>query len=173
MKKPLCSTGLRWLWLAVLVLVLDAVSKQLILANYGLHESTSLIPYFNLTYVRNYGAAFSFLASQGGWQRWFFTAVAIGISVTLLVMMYRTSARNKLSNIAYALIIGGAIGNLLDRLMHGFVVDYIDFYVGDWHWPTFNLADSWIIIGAGLIIIESFIPDGKKSDKPENKTSSD
>ncbi|MBA5859069.1 signal peptidase II, partial [Morganella morganii] len=98
---------------------------------------------------------------------WFFSAVGYGNSVTLLVKIYCTSERNKLSNIAYALIIGVAIGNLLDRLRYGMVVDYIDFYGGDWHWPTFNLADRWNIIGEGVIIIGSFNPDGKKSGKPE------
>ncbi|ETJ35441.1 Lipoprotein signal peptidase, partial [human gut metagenome] len=82
-----------------------------------------------------------FLADSGGWQRWFFAGIAIGISVILAVMMYRSKATQKLNNIAYALIIGGALGNLFDRLWHGFVVDMIDFYVGDWHFATFNLAD--------------------------------
>ncbi|MGJ0636753.1 signal peptidase II [Xenorhabdus bovienii] len=164
MNKPICSTGLRWLWLVVVVLILDLGSKQLVLQHFTLYESTPLIPYFNLTYAQNLGAAFSFLADKGGWQRWFFALVAIIISAVLLVMMYRSSAKQKLSNAAYALVIGGALGNLFDRLVHGFVVDFIDFYVGEWHWPTFNIADSAICIGAAFIIIESFIsPDDKKT----------
>ena len=103
-----------------------------------------------------------FLADSGGWQRWFFAGIAIGISVILAVMMYRSKATQKLNNIAYALIIGGALGNLFDRLWHGFVVDMIDFYVGDWHFATFNLADTAICVGAALIVLEGFLPSKAK-----------
>ncbi|MBD2802559.1 signal peptidase II [Xenorhabdus sp. M] len=170
MNKPICSTGLRWLWLVAVVLILDLGSKYLVLQNFSLYESIPLMPYFNLTYAQNLGAAFSFLADKGGWQRWFFALVATVITLVLMVMMYRSSARQKLSNIAYALVIGGALGNLFDRLVHGFVVDFIDFYVGEWHWPTFNIADSAICIGATLIIIESFIGpnDKQRDDNPLN-----
>ncbi|BET95651.1 signal peptidase II [Xenorhabdus taiwanensis] len=170
MSKPICSTGLRWLWLVVVVLILDLGSKYLVLQHFTLYESMPLIPYFNLTYAQNLGAAFSFLADKGGWQRWFFALVAVAITVVLLVMMYRSNAKQKLSNIAYALVIGGALGNLFDRLVHGFVVDFIDFYVGEWHWPTFNIADSAICIGAALIIIESFISPDSKDKQAVSKT---
>lgn len=162
MKNPICSTGLRWLWLTVVILIVDLGSKQLILNHFQLYESIPLMPYFNLVYAQNPGAAFSFLADKGGWQRWFFAFVAIVICVVLILMMYRQSVNKKLSNIAYALVIGGALGNLCDRLVHGFVVDFIDFYVGDWHWPTFNIADMAICIGAALIILDSFINTDKK-----------
>lgn len=162
MKKTLCSTGLRWLWLTALVLVSDTLIKQYVYQNFKLYEPIEVMPFFNLMYAQNFGAAFSFLADEGGWQRWFFAGIAIAISLILMFMMYRESAKKRLNNIAYALIIGGAIGNLIDRLMHGFVVDYLDVYVGDWHWPTFNLADMGICIGAALIIIESFLPSEKK-----------
>ncbi|MCA6222111.1 MULTISPECIES: signal peptidase II [Photorhabdus] len=165
MNKPICSTGLRWLWLVVVVLILDLGSKQLVLQHFHLYESVPLIPYFNLTYAQNFGAAFSFLAEKDGWQRWFFAFIAVAISVVLTVMMYRSSAKKKLSNIAYALIIGGALGNLFDRLVHGFVIDFIDFYVGDWHFPTFNIADMAICIGAGLVIIDSFLSPDEKTIK--------
>ncbi|KLU16963.1 MULTISPECIES: signal peptidase II [Xenorhabdus] len=170
MSTPICSTGLRWLWLVVVVLILDLGSKHFVLQHFTLYESMPLIPYFNLTYAQNLGAAFSFLADKGGWQRWFFALVAVAITVILLVMMYRSHARQKLNNIAYALVIGGALGNLFDRLVHGFVVDFIDFYVGEWHWPTFNIADSAICIGAALIIIESFISPGDKDKQAISKT---
>lgn len=162
MKNPICSTGLRWLWLTIVILIVDLGSKQLILNHFQLYESIPLMPYFNLVYAQNPGAAFSFLADKGGWQRWFFAFVAIVICVVLILMMYRQSVNKKLSNIAYALVIGGALGNLCDRLVHGFVVDFIDFYVGDWHWPTFNIADMAICIGAALIILDSFINTDKK-----------
>ena len=153
MSKSICSTGLRWLWVVVAVLIIDLGSKFLILQNFALGETVPLFPSLNLHYARNYGAAFSFLADSGGWQRWFFSGIAIGICVVLTVLMSRSKATQKLNNIAYALIIGGALGNLFDRLWHGFVVDMIDFYVGDWHFATFNLADSAICIGAALIVL--------------------
>ncbi|ETS32448.1 signal peptidase II [Photorhabdus temperata] len=165
MNRPICSTGLRWLWLVVVVLILDLGSKQLVLKHFYLYESVPLIPYFNLTYAQNLGAAFSFLADKDGWQRWLFALIAVAISVVLMVMMYRSSAKKKLSNIAYALIIGGALGNLFDRLVHGFVIDFIDFYVGDWHFPTFNIADMAICIGAALVIIDSFLSPDEKTIK--------
>ncbi len=112
MSKSICSTGLRWLWVVVAVLIIDLGSKFLILQNFALGETVPLFPSLNLHYARNYGAAFSFLADSGGWQRWFFSGIAIGICVVLTVLMYRSKATQKLNNIAYALIIGGALGNL-------------------------------------------------------------
>ena len=162
MSQSICSTGLRWLWLVVVVLIIDLGSKYLILQNFALGDTVPLFPSLNLHYARNYGAAFSFLADSGGWQRWFFAGIAIGISVILAVMMYRSKATQKLNNIAYALIIGGALGNLFNRLWHGFVVDMIDFYVGDWHFATFNLADTAICVGAALIVLEGFLPSRAK-----------
>lgn len=163
MRKPLLSTGLRWLWLVLVVIVIDFGSKQWIMDNLMLHQSMTIMPNLNFFYAHNYGAAFSFLADKGGWQRWFFAGIAVAIVLALLVMMYRISASQKLNGIAYALIIGGALGNLFDRSYHGFVVDFIDFYVGDWHFATFNIADCAICIGAALIVLEGFIaPSGKQ-----------
>lgn len=162
MKKPICSTGLRWLWLTVVLIMLDLGIKQLVFNEMNLYETYPIMPFFNLMYAQNFGAAFSFLADEGGWQRWFFSGVAIAISIILMVIMYRQSVQKRLSNIAYALIISGAIGNLSDRLMHGFVVDYIDFYISKCHYPTFNLADIAICIGAALVIFEGFLPDKDK-----------
>src|SRR5471030_3205280 len=122
MTKPLCSTGLRWLWLAVVVVILDLGSKFLIMGHFQLGESMPLIPHLNLAYAQNHGAAFSFLADKGGWQRWFFAIIALVIVIALIVLMYREIGRQKLNNIAYAMIIGGALGNLFDRTYHGFVV---------------------------------------------------
>ncbi|KAA9002666.1 lipoprotein signal peptidase [Affinibrenneria salicis] len=157
MSKSICSSGLRWLWLALVVVLADLGSKLGILSHLQLGETRPLAPFLNLHYARNYGAAFSFLADHGGWQRWFFAGIAVAIVIALLVMMFRSRAQQKLNNIAYALIIGGALGNLFDRLWHGFVVDFIDFYVGDWHFATFNLADSAICIGAALVVLEGFL----------------
>ena len=167
MKKSTIAigeSGLRWLGLALLVLLIDLASKYWVMQNFTLYESRPLIPFFNLTYAQNPGAAFSFLADKAGWQRWFFSLIAIGIVVTLLVIMRRTPSKHRVVNVAYAMIIGGALGNLYDRMVHGVVIDFIDFHVGDWHYPIFNLADSAIFLGAILVILDGFI--GKHADKP-------
>lgn len=161
MNRRLNSSGLYWLWLALVVLVLDRVSKQWVMAHFWLGESVPVMPLINFSYSHNSGAAFSFLSDQGGWQVWVFSLIAIVINLVLLVMMYRSDYRIRLSNAAYAMIIGGALGNLFDRMAHGVVIDFIDFYIGNWHWPTFNLADSAICIGAVLIVLAKYfrLPD--------------
>ena len=161
------DSGLRWYWVVVLVFLADQLSKQWVLANFDLFESVKLLPFFNFTYVRNYGAAFSFLSEAGGWQRWLFTLVAVGFSTLLTVWLRKQAASLWKLNLAYTLVIGGALGNLIDRLMHGFVVDFIDFYWGKSHYPAFNIADSAIFIGAVLIIWDSFFNSESKQDKTE------
>lgn len=162
------QSGVRWLWLAALVFIIDIGSKLLVMntMEYGWPNRIELLPFFNLLYVHNYGAAFSFLSDAGGWQRWLFTAIALGVCGLLVYWMRRSPASHKLANSAYAMIIGGALGNLFDRLYHGFVVDFLDFYVGNHHWPAFNIADTAICIGAGLIILEGFLAD--KNKQPVN-----
>lgn len=165
MCKSLCNTGLRWLWVMVLVIVVDLATKYWVIANMQLHESRTLFPFFNLFYAHNYGAAFSFLADKGGWQRWMFAGIAMAIAVVLLVMMYRNRADQNLVSIAYAMIIGGALGNLVDRTWHGFVVDFIDFYIGNWHFATFNIADCGICVGAALVVLEGLLPRPQPANK--------
>lgn len=150
------STGLRWLWLALIILALDLVSKQWVMTHFWLGESMAIMPFINLFYSYNSGAAFSFLADESGWQRWIFSLIAVVIIVILLVIMYRSDYRVRLSNAAHAMVIGGALGNLFDRIVHGVVIDFIDIYIGSWHWPTFNIADLAICTGTILIILESF-----------------
>ncbi|WP_083540983.1 signal peptidase II [Photobacterium sanguinicancri] len=166
-ELSLKQSGVRWLWLAALVFIVDVGSKLLVMntMEYGWPNRIELLPFFNLLYVHNYGAAFSFLSDAGGWQRWFFTAIALGVCSLLVFWMRRSPAENRLANSAYALIVGGALGNLFDRMYHGFVVDFLDFYVGNSHWPAFNIADSAICIGAAMIIIEGFIADKKEKAK--------
>ncbi|MCT7947413.1 signal peptidase II [Shewanella septentrionalis] len=161
------DSGLRWYWVAVLVFFADQLSKQWVLANFDLHESLNLLPFFNFTYVRNYGAAFSFLSDAGGWQRWLFTIVAVGFSTLLTVWLRKQSASLLKLNLAYTLVIGGALGNLVDRLMHGFVVDFIDFFWAKSHYPAFNIADSAICIGAVLIIWDAFLSGKSETDCAE------
>lgn len=152
------QSGVRWLWLALLVFVADIGIKMVVMNSmgYGWENRIEILPFFNLLYVHNYGAAFSFLSDQAGWQRWFFTAIAFVVTGLLAFWMRRLPVSDKWNNIAYALIIGGAVGNVFDRVVHGFVVDYLDFYWGNYHWPAFNLADSAICIGAAMIILDSF-----------------
>lgn len=162
------QSGLRWLWLVLVVFGLDVITKQWVINSmqYGWENRIEVLPFFNLLYVHNHGAAFSFLSDAGGWQRWFFTVIALGVSLLLAYWMSQTSVKQRLLNIAYALVMGGALGNLLDRVMHGYVVDFLDFYLGDHHWPAFNVADIAICVGAGLIVLESFM--GKSEPKLES-----
>ncbi len=153
------DSGLRWYWIVVLVFIADQLSKQWVLSSFNLGESIQLLPVFNFTYVRNYGAAFSFLSDAGGWQRWLFTFVAVGFSILLSVWLRQQPSKMWRLNLAYTLVIGGALGNLVDRLQHGFVVDFLDFYWNTSHFPAFNIADSAICVGAGLIILDSFVSD--------------
>ncbi|UDG80829.1 Lipoprotein signal peptidase [Candidatus Hartigia pinicola] len=162
MKKLIRSSGIYWLWLTFVLLILDFGIKQFVINTMNLYENYPIMPSLNWIYIRNFGAAFSFLADEEGWQCWFFSGVSIVISIFLIIIMCRQSVEKWLTNIAYALIISGALGNLTDRLMYGFVIDYIDFYIGNWHYPTFNLEDISICIGVFLIILEGFLLDNGK-----------
>ncbi|AQS37539.1 signal peptidase II [Shewanella psychrophila] len=159
------ESGLRWYWVVVLIFIVDQVSKQWVLANFDLYESVKLLPIFNFTYVRNYGAAFSFLSDAGGWQKWLFTFIAVGFSALLTFWLRKQPTKMWRLNLAYTLVIGGALGNLIDRLQHGYVVDFLDFYWNKSHFPAFNIADSAICVGAALIIIDSFISDRLEKQK--------
>lgn len=158
------QTGIKWLWLSLATIIIDLWTKYLVVQRFDLYESVNVLPIFNLTYVRNYGAAFSFLADHGGWQKYFFLGLAIVISLGLTAMLWRNQAVKKLENSAYALIIGGAIGNAIDRAYNGYVVDFFDFYWDIYHYPVFNVADIAIVVGAGLLILEAFLDKKKKSD---------
>lgn len=161
MKK----TALAWLWLSVLVMAVDLISKYVVVQRFELGESIPILPVFSVTYARNYGAAFSFLADHSGWQKYFFLGLAVIISIALIVMLFKNSATLKLQNSAYALIIGGAIGNAIDRAYHGYVVDFLHFYWDIYHYPIFNIADVAIVCGAGLLILETVL-DGKNKKSP-------
>jgi len=146
----------RYLLLAFLILLADQASKLLILANFEPGEQLVLTPFFNLALVYNPGAAFSFLADASGWQKWFFLALAVIISLWIVSLLWRHPERRR-ENIALALIMGGALGNSVDRLAYGAVVDFLDFHLAGHHWPTFNLADSGITVGAALLIIDALL----------------
>lgn len=156
------QSGWHLWWLIVAIVLADQFTKWLVVANMDLFQRINLLPFFDLVHVRNYGAAFSFLSDQGGWQRWFFTVIAIAISAVIAWLLRRQTQEMVIANWSFALILGGAMGNLIDRIRLGYVVDFLDFYVGSYHWPAFNVADSAIVIGAGLMIYEGFF--GKSSE---------
>jgi len=145
----------RWLVLAVGVMALDQFSKSWMLAHFQLMESMPVTSFFNLVLVFNSGAAFSFLADAGGWQKWFFILLALGIACWLLVML-RQHARERLLPAALSLVLGGALGNVIDRLRFDAVVDFLDFHLAGYHWPAFNIADSAISIGVVLMLLHQF-----------------
>jgi len=150
------SSLARWLALALLVLVLDQVSKAWVLANFRLMDRQVVTSFFNLVLVFNPGASFSFLADAGGWQKWFFVVLALGISLWLLSLL-RKHAQERLMPMALSLILGGAIGNVVDRLRFDAVVDFLDFHLAGYHWPAFNVADSAIFVGVALMLLHQFL----------------
>jgi signal peptidase II len=147
---------LKWLWLTLLAVLLDQGSKLAVDASMQLYESIPVLPFFNLTYVHNPGAAFSFLSEAGGWQRWFFSGLALVISIGITVWLARLQKHETLLAAALSLILGGAIGNLIDRVAYGYVIDFIDVYYQNSHFPAFNIADAAINLGVFLLLAESF-----------------
>jgi signal peptidase II len=147
---------LPWLGLALIILIADQFTKVLILGYYALGDSTVVTSFFNIVRVHNTGAAFSFLASAGGWQRWFFTA--LGVCAALFIMwMLKAHSGQKLFSFAMACILGGAVGNVIDRVLYGYVVDFLDFHWRGMHFPAFNIADSAITIGASALILDELL----------------
>ncbi|HDZ49142.1 hypothetical protein LCGC14_0279010 [marine sediment metagenome] len=143
-----CGT---WLSIAVSVALADQIIKALVHALMPFGQVIPLTPFFNWVYAGNTGAAFSFLADAGGWQRYIFVGLALVVAVVLMVQLYKPIPR--LEALAYSLILGGAIGNTVDRLARGYVVDYLDFYWSEWHWPTFNLADIALFVGVFTLAV--------------------
>ncbi len=148
-------TMARWLWLSLLIVILDQATKWLAEALLVPFQPVPLMPLLNLTLMYNEGAAFSFLANAGGWQRWLFAGFALVMTTVLAIWLLRLEKGDRVTAVTLSLIIGGAIGNLIDRVQTGRVVDFIDFYVGTWHWPAFNVADSAISIGIVFLLITS------------------
>jgi signal peptidase II len=150
----------QWLWLSAIVVVLDLASKALVTDAFRYGEVREVLPFFNLVLVHNTGAAFSFLAQAGGWQRWFFTGVAALISA-VLIWMLRKPGTPALLSCGLALVLGGALGNLYDRVTLGYVVDFVQVHAGGWYFPAFNVADSAITVGVTLLIWDSLRPAGR------------
>ncbi len=156
---------LKWLWLSIAVIVIDQLSKLWVDNNLLLHARLPLIDgYFDLTLAYNPGAAFSFLADAGGWQRWFFTILSTVVTIILVVWLKRLPAHEKINAAALALIIGGAIGNLIDRIAYGHVIDFLLVYYQQWSWPAFNVADSAISVGVVLMLLALFHSSPSQSE---------
>ena len=147
-----------WPWLAwaVVLVVVDQITKTLILNQYQLGDSTFITSFFNIVRAHNTGAAFSFLSDAGGWQRWLFTGIGVAATI-FIVWQLRAHPGQKLFGFALSSILGGAVGNVVDRLMHGYVVDFLDFHVSGWHFPAFNVADSAITLGAACLILDELL----------------
>jgi signal peptidase II len=145
-----------WLALALLVIVLDQFTKVLILGSFAWGDSIPITSFFNLVRVHNTGAAFSFLAGASGWQRWFFIGIGV-LASAFITWMLRRHAGQKLFCFAITMIMGGALGNVIDRAVHGYVVDMLDFHAAGWHFPAFNLADSAITLGAACLILDEVL----------------
>lgn len=155
---PLRESGWRWLPLSLLIIVFDQVTKLMIERRFALYDSVTVLPVLDITRLHNTGAAFSFLADAGGWQRWFFTILALAVSAGLIWWLRTSSARlNPWLLCGLALILGGAIGNVIDRIRHGFVIDFVHVHWGDAYFPAFNVADAAITIGATCVIIDAML----------------
>jgi signal peptidase II len=151
------STGmLQWLGLAFIIILVDQFTKVLILGYYHLGDSTYVTSFFNVVRAHNRGAAFSFLSDASGWQRWFFTAIGF-VAAAVIIWMLRSHPGQKLFSFAMACILGGAIGNVVDRMAHGYVIDFLDFHWGGMHFPAFNVADSAITLGAICLILDELL----------------
>lgn len=161
MSMKIFKTGLIWLWVSLAVFLLDQWTKGWASTHLGMYQPQEVTSFLNWTLMHNEGMAFSILADQPGWQRWFISAVAIIIVTWLLHWLYETPSHHRLLNIGLALIVGGAIGNTYDRLLLGYVVDFIEVYYKTFYWPAFNIADIAISCGAFFLILDMFIGENE------------
>lgn len=150
------KTGLYWLWLAFLVIIIDQFTKYIVLQSLEFGQPLYVLPFFNLLLEHNKGAAFSFLSEAGSLAVWVFVGTAFVISMVLCYWLYRLPARSTWLGVSLALILGGAIGNLIDRIMYGYVVDFLQLHIKQWSWPIFNIADTAITIGSVMLLIDIF-----------------
>ncbi len=159
LRSPPRPNATTWLWLSLVLVVADQATKWLAVTHLEYLRPVPVIEgFWNWTLVHNYGAAFSFLSDAGGWQKWFFAGLATLVSVVMALWLRLTPRADWRNALPLALVIAGAIGNLIDRVRYGYVVDFIDWYVGKHHWPAFNVADSAIVAGAVLLVLFSFKP---------------
>ena len=145
-----------WLGFALVILIADQITKVMVIGSFQLGDSQTVTSYFNLVRVHNSGAAFSFLSTASGWQRWFFTGIGL-VAAVYIVWMLRSHPDQTLFCFALSLVLGGAVGNVIDRVIYSHVIDFLDFYYGTWHFPAFNVADSAISVGAALLILDELL----------------
>lgn len=153
MQAASSSSLAPWLGVSLIVILFDQLTKIAVKKVFAYATPYVVTPFFNIFFVLNRGAAFSFLSTAGGWQRWAFTALGVAAACVIVYLLKR-HGNQKLFCTALALIMGGALGNVIDRLVHGRVIDFLDFHAGSWHWPAFNLADSGIVVGAMLLVLD-------------------
>jgi signal peptidase II len=160
---PVAASGIRWLWISLVIIVVDQITKLWIERGMALGDSFEVLPILDIVRAHNYGAAFSFLDDAGGWQRWVFTLFAVGVSIALVFWLRKLSlAAQTLLVFGLTLILGGAIGNVIDRIEHGFVVDFVHAHWGPHYFPAFNVADAAISIGAVLVVLDSLL-EGRRA----------
>jgi signal peptidase II len=161
--------SLNWLLLTVAVIAIDQYTKRLVTAKFELFDRVAVMPYFDLVRLHNTGAAFSFLANASGWQNWFFTGVAVLVSGLILWWFFRQPPDRIVVPLGLVLVLGGAIGNLIDRVQHGYVVDFFLFYYGRWSFPAFNVADSAITVGVILLLFDGFFLEGRRPQDADDR----
>jgi signal peptidase II len=161
-----------WLWLSLAVIALDQWTKHLVIVRLDEFEQFTLLPILEFMRLHNEGAAFSFLDDAGGWQRWFFIALGLSVSVAILVWLRRISGRRQfLLGAGLAFVLGGALGNVIDRAFYGYVIDFVRVHYQEWYFPAFNVADSAITVGAALLILDTLIDWGRESEKRAREAS--
>jgi len=163
-----------WLWLSFFVVLLDQATKALVVGAIKGKASVQLLPILDIVYLQNEGAAFSLLHDAGGWQRWFFIGLALLVSVVLMLWLRKLRATEQaILAIGLSLVLGGALGNVIDRVWHSYVIDFIYFHWKDWYFPAFNIADSAITIGAGCLLLDAFYETGKAPKPASTGTSAE
>jgi signal peptidase II len=158
-----------WLWLSFFVVLIDQATKAFVIGMVKMQDSIALLPILDIVYLENQGAAFSILSEASGWQRWFFIALALTVSIVLMIWLRNIRNEQTMLAVGLALILGGAFGNVIDRVWHGYVVDFIYFHWSRWYFPAFNIADSAISIGAVCLLIDSFRESGQKKSHQEQR----
>ncbi|MDG1462509.1 MAG: signal peptidase II [Gammaproteobacteria bacterium] len=158
--------SLRWLWLVGAVIVLDQLTKWMVVDAFELNQRINMAPFFDLVRLHNTGAAFSLFAEASGWQRWFFTALAFIVSVVIIWWQWHLPKdQHRILSLGLALILAGALGNVIDRMIYGYVIDFLLFYIGDYSWPAFNVADSAIFVGVVLVMWDHLILEKKRGGR--------
>ena len=161
---------LAWIGTALAIILVDQVTKYLASQHLAYGEGIEITSFFFFTLAHNTGAAFSLLANAGGWQRWFFVALGVIVAVSLVIWMYRLKPHEKLTGWSLALVLGGALGNVIDRVVFGYVIDFIDVYLGSYRWPAFNVADSAICVGAVILVVQSLFSNEEQKDSSSSST---